>query len=36
LLLNPLYVSLLLAQRLSLKSFDPEDSVRPTSESLFG
>jgi N-acetylglucosaminyldiphosphoundecaprenol N-acetyl-beta-D-mannosaminyltransferase len=36
LLLNPLYVSLLLAQRLSLKSFDPKDSVRPTAESLYG
>jgi exopolysaccharide biosynthesis WecB/TagA/CpsF family protein len=36
LLLNPLYVSLLIAQLIRLAPFDPSNAVRPTEEILYG
>jgi exopolysaccharide biosynthesis WecB/TagA/CpsF family protein len=36
LFLNPLYLAMLLAQRLGLRRFDPSDARAPTSELLYG
>lgn len=36
LILNPLYLSKIAAQRTGLRTYDPEDSSRPTEEILYG